>query len=686
MIFTYFYKRAYILLTLSLSLMQAADCSQQQSGLASLYNQQLSTKQKQLIGSAAVVSLGLILAILYLKRTKSSTKPPKDTDKSQVKSTASATSHMTEQSNSNTDKSSDNNSNEDNNNNFDDNTGDNLKENRLSIETVQKNASTFYGKYYENIETLESHKVEWTEDTLASFKDAKVLVPQYVEDLIINFITLKKEHGTEVEQLFYKENFSDSNENSMVQQFIERLLKKRPLLFTDPIDNCILDGTKNEERNNHNFFKNLTKDKENIKDFITYDEMQISALLGVWTPTAVPCNTGKRNNFGKKQSQEEYYNQPVGFAGLVGCRFEVNCLMEWQHIIVDKDQNVSANRYGPIEYSLGECVEPKGDLDTLKKDIIYLLQIWAKFYGIGNFPLFDGVKKELEMQEQSIEEQITNDDGEVIGSSTLNIWHSEQKINPILSKNEFIPMFNYNMTKFLFFNVVIYKKRMEIIIKNYIDTVLYYHKTIHPDQKVLFYMPGLGTGAWGSIKIEKSEYQMLNQTIDTPQYNHSTNFFNTNLLLQCLQIDIYFDLINNVYKHNDQIYGFELGFFGFSPDKNKESINKNYDVFCKHSLLSNRQYVDQDNYQSRIFTYDTKKLIISQRNPFDLLSHIPEKDRESIYLATVFPWDSNAPVGNEGVKCLHDNSGDPAAACSIPYGYYVLNPAINSYVLHNMRL
>jgi len=172
------------------------------------------------------------------------------------------------------------------------------------------------------------------------------LMHKKVFQLIANFLKYKKQHGSTIEKKLY--------EKMSVHDFIERLLTKRPLMFMNANDSYLLrDGTVG-----HGGFETIGTAQEKspliLKDYLSYDEMQISAFIGVSVPTYF-INNGNKNNSGIKSTKNDYEKQGV-FVGLVGTRFEKPGFMEWQHIIVT----------------------PSRDIDLqLKKD---LFTLWSCFY------------------------------------------------------------------------------------------------------------------------------------------------------------------------------------------------------------------------------------------------------------------------------------------------------------------
>jgi hypothetical protein len=178
--------------------------------------------------------------------------------------------------------------------------------------------------------------------------------------LLDDLLKYKKEHGTLVEQVFYK--------NITREAFINRLLTQRPLTFYLEDDSYLLrDGQRGKGD-----FEYIGTARERmpliLRNYLSYDEMQASALLGMSTPTYF-INNGTRNNQAHQGDPSTFQETGI-YVGLVGARFEKPNVMEWQHIIITPEQNTEAHGYG-----LGNKKESR-------------LTMWEKLYG-AKFPTYE---------------------------------------------------------------------------------------------------------------------------------------------------------------------------------------------------------------------------------------------------------------------------------------------------------
>jgi hypothetical protein len=153
--------------------------------------------------------------------------------------------------------------------------------------------------------------------------------------LIDGFLAHKKEHGSKVE----KELYAKMDQKA----FVERLLVKRPLTYIGAHDWYLLkDGTRRaySGEKTDTDFDPIGTDQETypllLQDYISYDEMQIAALLGISVPTMF-INKGNRYN-GAQLGEEGSYEKSGVYTGLVGARFERAGKMEWQHMMLRDSQ------------------------------------------------------------------------------------------------------------------------------------------------------------------------------------------------------------------------------------------------------------------------------------------------------------------------------------------------------------
>ncbi len=170
------------------------------------------------------------------------------------------------------------------------------------------------------------------------------LIHRKVLNFIKKFLRYKKRHGTKVEKKLYR--YMDE------YAFVDRLLTKRPLMFMTADDQYLL---RNGQRGYGGFEAIGTKNEcvpLVLSDYLSYDEMQIAALISVSSPTYF-INNGSRTNNALPGIAGSYQESGV-YVGLVGARFEKNNCMESQHMLITAQKR---------------NIDPK------------LLRLWDGFYG-----------------------------------------------------------------------------------------------------------------------------------------------------------------------------------------------------------------------------------------------------------------------------------------------------------------
>lgn len=192
-----------------------------------------------------------------------------------------------------------------------------------------------------------------------AINETEMLIPEDVKELAADFLKWKWVHGTPIERAVYK--------NMSVETFLHRLLTKRPLVFFTDNDAYLAEGKDKPVPYGKDDFDAIGTIQElnlSLTDYLSYDEMQISAFLGFATPTFF-INEGDRNNNGVNGKKGTFIENGV-YSGLVGARFERPGKMEDEHMIV-------------------RAPSPR----NARKD-----EIWAKFYGLDRFPTLSDVDKE----------------------------------------------------------------------------------------------------------------------------------------------------------------------------------------------------------------------------------------------------------------------------------------------------
>lgn len=183
-----------------------------------------------------------------------------------------------------------------------------------------------------------------------------------VSDLLLQFLEFRRAHGTQVEKSLYQ--------NMTTSQLVTRLLKNRPVVFMDADDQYELHTgqTGQGSQNFVNIGTSLERPPLVLSSYLSYAEMQVSALLGISVPTFF-INDGGRDNRGVPAPPGTFEDQGV-VVDQVGCRFERPQLMEWQHMVVTREQNTAANGYGRNSSTSSP------------------LSMWSRLYNVTHFPTY----------------------------------------------------------------------------------------------------------------------------------------------------------------------------------------------------------------------------------------------------------------------------------------------------------
>ena len=213
--------------------------------------------------------------------------------------------------------------------------------------------------------------------------------------------------------------------------FVSRALTKRPLTFFGSNDITFLRD--DFEMPLPSDWTRVGLDVEGaikITDYMTYDEIAISALIGVSVPTFF-INKGGRNNVGQPESDEEKEEWGI-YVALTGARFEKKDKMESLHMLVSETATTEAHGYG-------EKADPNSNMYKI-------LKIWAEFYGMKlnngeyGFPSWNEVKEAFEQS-------------------------GHESYVPPKWFNQFVEYKANPYTPVVYINHEIYKKRISLIIE-----------------------------------------------------------------------------------------------------------------------------------------------------------------------------------------------------------------------------
>lgn len=150
--------------------------------------------------------------------------------------------------------------------------------------------------------------------------ETNVVLHPRLPKLFSSFLEFKRRHGSGLEKgLYARMNAHD---------LAARLIKKRALHFTNASDFTVL-RDKRVIPNAHQDWLRVGRDDEgeiHLEDYLSYDEMMLSSLIGSSGPTFF-INTGARNNAAKIDEAKLHQKRGI-IVGLVGTRFHAKAQMD----------------------------------------------------------------------------------------------------------------------------------------------------------------------------------------------------------------------------------------------------------------------------------------------------------------------------------------------------------------------
>lgn len=310
---------------------------------------------------------------------------------------------------------------------------------RALFKTMQENEAGFHKMPTEHNRL---NNECWTDEEkikIAEFaKYSSIVMDQRVHEFLGKYLQLKKEYGHRLEQ----EVYADLNKKG----FAHRLICQRPLTFVTKSDQSLLrDGhTLDGKQTVTGGYETIGTEQEQepltLKNYISYEEMPIAALLSIASGTFF-INNGDRNNAGRMDDVERIQREGI-YAGVVGARYEKPDQMECKYQVVTPTQNTLENGYGIIKDA---TVENR------------VLQLWEWLY---------------EMPFATYQEAQNDTTGRFVAYYP-NKW-------------------NQNLV--YYFDTQSYKKRMELVIKPFLLHSDHCAQSIR--QAAYIHAVGLGLGVW----------------------------------------------------------------------------------------------------------------------------------------------------------------------------------------------
>lgn len=508
-----------------------------------------------------------------------------------------------------------------------------------------------------------------TSDERAQKESAKYFMHKNVKTLAEDFLAEKQKNGSQKEKKLYK--------GMSVEQLLERFATKRPLAFHGGEDNTLLrDGTELTGNNSNavtEMFLQIGTDNEKeplvLSEYLSYDEMQLSALLCSSAKTSF-INNGERHNAANpggfelhildafdpqttKLPESSYHtyiivnpNPKNNFPGEVyfidksDPKNHTITKLELQNgkdiAALKKDLNTgSKNFIATLSKKQSDNIKlatnhnPPSAEGTFHREGYYLGLVGARFEKSDVSGLRAGLNEYAHLVISPTQNTKKNGYGKNNTSKKAKAMrpfakfykqshfptYEEAKESVEKDPNSpYIKLEKQDLTSNtpdIYFNLAAYKIRMKAALEAALEEM---NGLPEKDQQAYGHFVGLGSGAWSNIPIPN----------DLP--------INCQALFEITQIEI----IGELLKQNKYPNIGVLNFSWFS-DKARQKIEE---------LAKNNQGIE---------------ILHSKRNVADPL---PEKHKDKL-LVGIYAWDGNSAPGNEYHRQRLTDSGDPAAAsCS----------------------
>ncbi|TPX69648.1 hypothetical protein SpCBS45565_g02328 [Spizellomyces sp. 'palustris'] len=201
-----------------------------------------------------------------------------------------------------------------------------------ALDTVLALSESFKSPYRLSnplLRTILSKHPHLTAEAQTHPTSARILVHPSLPAFLTAFLQVKKHHGTRTEQSVY-------SDITTWQDLVKRLLTCRPLCFYGASDETLLRDMTSPRGSEWIRVGTESQGLIHMKDYLTYEEMGVAALLGISAPVFF-VNTGGRYNRGKWSEEGTFESNGI-YTALVGARYEVPGKMEWRHTLAYQGQ------------------------------------------------------------------------------------------------------------------------------------------------------------------------------------------------------------------------------------------------------------------------------------------------------------------------------------------------------------
>ncbi|KAH1013974.1 uncharacterized protein LOC109535755 isoform X1 [Dendroctonus ponderosae] len=209
-----------------------------------------------------------------------------------------------------------------------------------SLEEIISNSEKFPIKFPVDSGRLATLlKKDVSEELTKNINSVYPFIHETVLGLYVKFIIFKRTYGTLIEKQFYE--FMTLNE------FVDRLLKKRAVMFMGKNDKYILlDGERGASK-----WETIGTTEEKapltLEKCLSYDEIKLSAFLYVSSYTHF-VNKGDRKNKAVYLQNRALVEKTGIIAGMIGPRLKKQGVMDFQEMVITEKQNKKSNGYGNV--------------------------------------------------------------------------------------------------------------------------------------------------------------------------------------------------------------------------------------------------------------------------------------------------------------------------------------------------
>ncbi|XP_011296474.2 uncharacterized protein LOC101898587 isoform X1 [Musca domestica] len=257
----------------------------------------------------------------------------------------------------------------------------------VDIEAFMKKSSEFPLEFGSNNCRVMSQPKDRYPIIKKQISSAYPVIHERVLQLYLDFLEYKCLYGHSKEKDLYQ--------NMTLEQFVQRLLTKRCVAFVGPMDSYMLINGRVGYGVDYDLIG--TDEEKNpliLSNCLSYDEVKLSAFLSVSSDSEL-INNGNRKNMAVIEKDPNKIEREGVVIGLIGARFQRPFVMDYQDIIISREQNVEERGYGPnnsVLQTLKKIFVDKKNYDENMPCREYR-KIWKKFYEDRSY-LYCNVKKD----------------------------------------------------------------------------------------------------------------------------------------------------------------------------------------------------------------------------------------------------------------------------------------------------